>query len=329
MEKIEIESPTRVDLAGGTLDCWPLYAFIGDCRTLNISIDIYTKVNLQARSDDAISVKMKNLNYEKTFLSKQDFLESKDPELFLVQKAYSFFPLKDSGFSLESFSQSPVGGGLGGSSSLLVSLLKAFIQGVNQSIEPEKIIVLAKNIEAQMLKMPTGTQDYYPAVHQGLNSLYYRASGVEHEVLDYDSEYFNSRMSLIYTGQPHHSGINNWSVIQNAVHQKNSTLEILERLNVVAHRAYEVCRSKNWEYLGEIFRQETELRIQLSNSFVSPEIQRLKVISSEAGAEALKICGAGGGGCVMIWSLPEKKRDVEEICIKNNFQILSAKALSS
>ena len=265
-----VKSPTRVDLAGGTLDCWPLYAFIGDCRTINISIDIFTSVLLELRTDSKVSVNITNLDFEKTFASKEEFMNSYEPELFLVQKAQEYYPISGNGFHVETKSESPVGGGLGGSSSLLISLLKAFSQASGVLPEIEEKVTLAKNIEAQMLKTPTGTQDYYPAAAQGLNSLHYRQSGVEHSVLDYDVDYFNSRMSLVYTGRSHHSGINNWSVIQSVVNQQGSALEVLKEINQVAHKIYEVCIKQNWDKLGPLFQQETQLRVQLSDSFVSP-----------------------------------------------------------
>ena len=47
MKKIEIKSPTRVDLAGGTLDLWPLNQFVQGATTLNVAIDVWTRATLE------------------------------------------------------------------------------------------------------------------------------------------------------------------------------------------------------------------------------------------------------------------------------------------
>src|SRR4051812_42995685 len=114
---IKTQSPTRVDLAGGTLDCWPLHLFVGDCVTVNLAIDIFTACELEVQTSKEIEINIHDLKYKKNFSDLISFLECADAQLLLVQKILEFFR-PSFGFKLKTSSQSPVGGGLGGSSSL-------------------------------------------------------------------------------------------------------------------------------------------------------------------------------------------------------------------
>ena len=58
-----MQSPTRIDLSGGTLDCWPLYLLVKKAQTVNLAIDIYTKVELQEASGDFVTIEMADLSY--------------------------------------------------------------------------------------------------------------------------------------------------------------------------------------------------------------------------------------------------------------------------
>ena len=85
-----------------------------------------------------------------------------------------------------------------------------------------------------------------------------------------------------------------------------------------------VCREQKWSEFPRLFREEFSARTQLKPLFSTREIERLQELALENGADAIKVCGAGGGGCVMIWGPPERKAKVIEICQKNQFQVIEA-----
>ncbi len=324
---IHIKSPTRVDLSGGTLDCWPLYHLIdGPCHTINLSINISTEVHLQKRTDSKIFIKIDNFRYEKEFNHLEECLQSPDKELLLLMPHLVYWKphLLHFGFKMGTSSQSPVGGGLGGSSSLCVSLIKAFSNLCHQPMGPSEIVDLASHMETRTLKTVTGTQDYYPALQPGLHLMTYHF-GTQWEILPFDKEFFQSHMILVYTGRPHHSGLNNWQVIKAAVEKDSKTLKLLSRIAQISIHMEKVCREKDWNQLPFLFQEEFHARIQLSSSFTSPEIEKLQKITLQSGAEAIKICGAGGGGCVMVWSSPERRDQVIAECQKHSFQVIEVK----
>lgn len=319
------QSATRVDLSGGTLDCWPLFLLGGDCVTINLAISISTHAHLEERDNSAIEVNIRDLKYKNKFSNLKEFLACQDGDMRLIQKHVEFW-MPEKGFYLETTSESPVGGGLGGSSSLSISLIKAFSAWADRKLDTYQAVNLAHNIEAKVLSKMTGTQDYFPALVPGLNAIHYTPEGSRLETLSTNAEFFNERLSLVYTGQPHQSGLNNWQVIKASLDGDKGTLRALEDIRKVSWDVYAAIKSSAWEQLPKLFDREFEARVRLSSSFSSPEIDRLREVALKSGASAVKICGAGGGGCVMVWSEPRAKQKVEAGCRDQGFEVLSVKA---
>ena len=325
------QSPTRVDLSGGTLDCWPLHLFVGDTVTVNLSIDILTGVELEPKNptldDQSIEIEVQDLSYERSFNSMGEFLSSEDPPLKLVQAVVNYFAPVN-GFKLRTRSQSPIGAGLGGSSSLTVSLIKAFMAFNRQSLSTEELVELAHNLEAQVLTAPTGTQDYYPAIEPGLNLIHYTRAGRRLESLGDVGSDFSEKMMLIYTGKAHHSGINNWHVIKSIIDGNEAMRRCLGEISNISIKMARVAKMRDWTSLPQLFEAEYEARTRLSPTFTSPEIEELRSLVLQQGAQAVKICGAGGGGCVLVWCDPDKQHAVKESCLKKGFQPLNARPVA-
>lgn len=323
------KSPTRVDLAGGTIDLWPLYLFLESAPTINLAIDIFTEARLKKRDDDKIVYRSLDQDYTKEFVDIDEALDCLEREWSLVRAHLKFWHekgrLPQGGFELSTCSESPIGGGLGGSSSLCISLIKLLSQYVDHLLNEEEMVRLASNIEAQILKTPTGTQDYYPPFRGGVNHLEYCAFGANCETLDVVDKEFEERFLLVYTGRPHHSGLNNWQVMKAAVEGDEQTLQCLRELKNVAVQVVNTVVQKDWNGLATLFKEEYRYRVQLCEAFSSPEIVRLENLVMGVGADAVKICGAGGGGCVIVWCDPQSKEQVREECQKAGFQVLNAK----
>lgn len=333
MNKIKCQSPTRVDLAGGTLDMWPLFNFVGEATTINLAIDIWTTSEIAVRSDHKILVQSPDLKKQWEFADINELLESPDASVFFYQSIFKNF--KDElnslkhGFEITTSSQSPIGGGLGGSSSLTITILKSIYKLLQQK-QPgtHELVHLAHNIEAEMLRTPTGTQDYYPAVTGGLSFIEYGSRKIEQKVLPVDHTPFADYFLLVYTGKSHHSGLNNFEVLKSAVQGDQKVLNALKQIKVIADDLKIAIENKNWEIIPDLFQKEFAARIQLTSAFTSPEIEKLAEICLAAGALAVKICGAGGGGCVLVWVPPDKRERVVQACQKEKFQCLNAKPVN-
>ncbi len=323
MFEAKIKSPTRVDLAGGTLDCWPLYLFLGDPVTINVAVDIFTYAELKELPGREVELHSADLGAKKKYRDLDEALADSEPAFDLVRVHLKYWkPTK--GFSLSTRSESPVGGGLGGSSSLCISLLKAFSKWMGRNLEPYEMVRIASHLEAQILLKPTGTQDYFPPIFGGLNFITYGVEGPKVEVRPIEKSLFEDRFLLVYTGRSHHSGINNWQVIKNWLDGDLHTRKTMMQLASVAREMKQALADKNLKALPAIFEKEYEARTHISDGFSSPEIRRLAELARSVGANA-KICGAGGGGCVLIWCPDQQIAKARELCTSNGFQVLPAK----
>jgi D-glycero-alpha-D-manno-heptose-7-phosphate kinase len=320
LQSISHRSPTRVDLAGGTLDCWPLYLFLNNPVTVNVAIDIFTYCDLRERADQKIVLSSRDLNLKIEYADLAACLADSEPSFELYRAHLRFWQPK-SGFELDTRSESPIGGGLGGSSSLCISMLKVFSEWLKKPMEPKEMVLVASHLEAQVLLKPTGTQDYFPPIFGGINFIEYGVRGPEVKVVKLPKDLFQDRFLLVYTGRSHHSGINNWQVIKNYLDGDVRPKQALTKLAGISKRMRETIEKQNWSELPGLFSQEYDARTELSDGFSSPEIRKLQQLALSEKAVA-KICGAGGGGCVLIWC-PDRQADrVAKLCESQGFQVL-------
>ncbi|HEX4924373.1 MAG TPA: galactokinase [Bdellovibrionales bacterium] len=328
MTKVSAKSPTRVDLAGGTLDLWPLYTFLGRATTLNVAIDIFTYAEITQRSDRQVTLIIDDMSAKKTYASVEECLADEDGSFRLLREHVRYWK-PPFGFELRTRSESPVGGGLGGSSSLSVTLLGAFSRWLDRKLTVDQAVTAASNIEAKVLHVPTGTQDYYPPLLGGLNLLHYSADGCKPQKFVSKACFaeIEKHFILVYTGKPHQSGLNNWEVLKDTIEKRGNAMAALGELKVVADEMVRVLNAGHWSAIKDLLNEEYNARVKLSSVFTSPEIERLKRVSLEAGAEAVKICGAGGGGCVLVWSPPEVREGVIKQCRNAGFQVLPARPI--
>src|SRR5260370_36609501 len=161
--RIVAKASCRVDLAGGTLDIWPLYLYHCDAVTVNFAIDRYTTCDIETRPGP-ITLRSLDQNTEESFSSLDELRAARKPRLPLLAQVLRFFSPPD-GLTIETHSESPAGGGIAGSSSLIIAICSALNKLTGSGHGPEKIREIAQNIEAQIIRVPTGAQAYYPAVH--------------------------------------------------------------------------------------------------------------------------------------------------------------------
>ena len=319
--EVLVQSPTRIDFAGGTLDCWPINALMSPVSTINAAISIYTTCRLSAREDQQIVVHSRELNKTFEFSDLEECLQSTDPSFQFFREHINYWN-PSFGFNLSAMSDSPIGGGLGGSSSLSISIFKAFSQLLEQPLGDEQTIQCCSGIEAKILGMPTGTQDYIPPLRGGLNIIDYIYGAPSIQTLDVTGLKLGDKIAVFYTGRSHHSGINNWQVLKSFIDGDKATKNALATIKSVADQTRIAILEQAWDSLPNLFNQEYKARVSLASSFSSPEIEKLAEVSMAAGADAINICGAGGGGCVFTWSAPDKRTQVVAACTDAGFQHL-------
>ena len=316
----------RFDLAGGTLDLWPIWAMLDKACTVNVSISLFTECDITPSANSKIEIVSEDFKKTWNFENLASLLDSADKDLLFYQAHIKHWMPK-AGFRMTTRSESPMGGGLGGSSSLSVSVYKAFAQWLGVQEDIHQMVRACSNIEAFILKTPTGTQDYYGAASQGLNIIDFDFSGAKLQTLQSHRQVMADKLMIVYTGKSHHSGINNWQVLKKYIDGDAETRQALESLQQTAFEMRKACVAGDWQQIPKLFAKEFEARLLLADSFVSPEILKLKKLADEHGAEGFKICGAGGGGCVGLWLKAGTHSALKKAVESNGFRILDVQIL--
>ena len=211
--KIVSKSPCRVDMAGGTLDIWPLYLFLDNPTTVHFAVSRYTHCELAPRADAQIVLRSRDLGLEERFASIDELLRAPKYKLGLHAWLLRFFR-PEGGLEMTTHSEAPAGAGISGSSSLMITAGAALNKLTGMKLPLEKLRETVQNIEAQIIRVPTGSQDYYPAMYGGVGYIKMSPAGIARVAVPLDLDDFNSRIVLAYTGVPRNSGINNWEVMK-------------------------------------------------------------------------------------------------------------------
>src|SRR5579872_277408 len=202
-QKIIAKAPCRVDLAGGTLDIWPLYLYHPGAVTVNFAIDRHTYCEIETRPS-GITLRSRDQNIEESFGSIEELRAAPRPRLPLLTRVLCFFSPAE-GLTIETHSESPKGGGIAGSSAMIIAACNALNRLTGARHGPEKIREIAQNIEAQIIRVPTGAQDYYPALYGGVSAIELGCAGIRRVAIPVDAEELTSRTILVYTGEPRES----------------------------------------------------------------------------------------------------------------------------
>src|SRR5262249_42291612 len=165
-ETIVAHASCRADLAGSTLDLWPLYLFHPGAVTVNFAVSIMTWCRIRPLSAGAIHLKSHDTGREERFSSLDALRKAKNERHPLPARLLMFFEPRG-GVLLETHSESPAGAGIAGSSALMIATTAALTRFTGRRLSREEMRVIAQNVEAQLIQVPTGCQDYYPALYGG------------------------------------------------------------------------------------------------------------------------------------------------------------------
>lgn len=321
---IESSAPTRVDLAGGTIDIWPLYLFHPGAMTVNFALSLRARVRIETREDDRIILESldRGVRFETT-LDRIDEL-ARDEKLELVSKMVHFFR-PEVGFHLTAHSEAPAGAGISGSSALAIALIGALNCLVGNRYEERQFIGVAANIETTVIKVPAGLQDYYPAFYGSTSCIHLDPDGVDREHLAIDENEIERRFVICYTGEPRLSGINNWDSFKRHIDGDAELFTIFERIRDAAVSMRAALLAGDWNAVADTMRAAYPNRKRLAPTITTPQMDRLVEKALAGGAEAAKVCGAGGGGCIAFLCAEGKKENVERALAEEGGEVLKWK----
>lgn len=372
----------RLDLAGGTLDIWPLYLIIKDCVTVQLSCDFFSSTRLVPKNHSSkITIQIEwpsrqldekniansshpsffknNIETEKstwTFSSRDDLLKRQNKHLNLIASFVDYFK-PSCGFDLYLHTNSPIGRGLGASSSMAVSLLKCFSSWLGKNYNFTESLFLCRDLEARSLKTLTGIQDYIVPLqeHSALNIIYLNPLQPKIRSLPFPKEILKKHLMVVDTGIAHDSGKNNWSIIHRALEDEKYLSLLLECRDVALEMA-ESClknRFEDWPYL---FEKEYHIRKKMSQNsipgysffdfikmhrlrsfiniqnlkknkkddypvlYINKKTEQIRAFILKNGG-FVKVLGAGGGGSILIWA--NEKEKLKQACLNKKVPILN------
>ena len=320
---IESKAPTRVDFAGSTLDIWPLYLFHPGSVTLNAAISRYAScvIRTHAPWDERIKLVSRDIKREESFASFAALVKTKRYRLPLLAEIVKFFQ-PQGGFTLTTDSEAPNGAGIGGSSAMAVAIYAALARYTGAGKSKIDWIHISRDAEAIVINVPTGTQDHYPPAFGGAAAIELPPGGEHRVELRVNLDELERRVMVCYTGKPRQHGINNWEVFKAQIGGKIAVQKSLERISEVAQEMRVALEKPDWDETGRLMREEWSFRKRNLPTISTKTIDRVIENARRNGALAGKVCGAGGGGCVVLLVEPHARERVEQSIREAGAQVL-------
>ncbi len=346
MQTIKSRAPARIDLAGGTLDLWPLHLFFDNTATLNCTIDQYAEVTIEIGPENAhkrsssITLESADRGVIHEFKSYGELLESfqgthkavgLSPALWLhARVTRHFYSLwkKPASFKLSTNCAAPAGAGLGGSSALNIALCSAYRKLTNANLSDEDMISLARDLETTVIEVPAGVQDYWSALYGGVQAIRLDAGKTHRKVFLKSSEFVESHLILCYSGQSRNSGINNWAVYKGFIDKNQEIRAAFQNIVKASYRVEESLEKKSLESFVEGVTLEWISRQKLAPTIATKDMLETIEYAKSKGALAAKVCGAGGGGCYIIVTPKEKKKEIQDLLRKRNVKLIDFKTVA-
>lgn len=289
------QTPLRISFCGGGTDLAAYYQHHGGF-VVSTAIDKFVYVIIKERFDDAIY-----LNYmRKEIVASVDQIQHG-----LIREAMRMTGV-EKGVEITLLSDVPSSGsGLGSSSSFTVGLLNALHMYQGAQVTAATLAREACEIEIERLGSPIGKQDQYIAAYGGFRTFeFQRDGGVAVGRVDVSPamlRQLEGRLRLYFTGQTRQAAM----ILSEQRDNSADKAEQLTRIKSLARHLAESFSRGHYHDLGEVLRENWELKRQLADGISNDHIERMYASAMAAGADGAKICGAGGGGFLLVCFAPE------------------------
>lgn len=287
-------TPLRVSFAGGGTDL-PEFYEVEEGAVLSAAVDKYVYVTVKRHSE--IFNEPIRLNYSRTEqVNAIDEIENN-----IARECLKFLEIEPPIF-ISTVADMPASTGMGGSSAFAVGLLNALHAYRGERVTAGQLAEEACFIEMEVLKEPIGKQDQYAAAFGGLNLLRFGRSGrvmVEPQPMVNGSaaELFGNIM-MFWTGHQRPAA----SVLAEQKSKTSCNLDVLREMRDEAHDLRVLCAAPHIDIgqMGAALDRGWQLKRRLASKISNSEIDTHYARAMEAGAEGGKLCGAGGGGFLML-----------------------------
>ena len=295
---ILVQTPLRVSFLGGGTD-FDDFSHDNGGAVLSTAIDKYTTVFIKERFDELIYV-----NYrEKEIVAEVDDIKHE-----LVREAMRLVGV-DEGVEISTFVDVREGSGLGSSSSITVGLLHALYTFKGEVKDTETLARQACQIEIDNLRKPIGRQDQYIAAYGGFRFITFHNSGVTVDDVPLSAELkrrLSERLMIFFTGRTRKSE----DILTEQKANIKERLESLKELKDMAHEGKTLITEGRLDDFGRLLHKGWLCKRRLASKVSDGELDEIYEAALRAGALGGKICGAGGGGFLLLYCPPEQRDDV-------------------
>ncbi|MFL5736945.1 MAG: GHMP kinase [Actinomycetota bacterium] len=320
---ISAAAPLRVSFVGGGTD-FPAYYREHGGAVVSATINHRAYVSISPRSDDRVRIRSLDLGHVVDY--RLDAPPPFDGVMDLAKAAVRRFGVS-TGIDMEVRSDAPAGSGLGGSSALTTAIAAALAALQGTALRSSELAELCYSIEREDAGIVGGKQDQYAAAFGGFNLLEFSEAGVDVTPLRLRNDALSrlhEHLILCYTGTVR----TNLGLIDTQLRMfsegREETLLGMKQLHELAYRMRDVLGNGDVEELGALLSEAYASKKQM-NPHIADEtpIERLFALGREAGASGGKICGAGGGGYLLLACPPERQPDVREVLEREGGQFAS------
>ena len=310
VEIIRSRAPLRIGLAGGGTDVDP-YASEKGGYVCNTTINKYAYSTLTPRKDHNMNVT--SMYYGRYRAPLDDGPLPLDGNMDLIKAVANYFEVKD-GFDLSIRSDVPAGSGLGGSSTMIVSMIGAMVNWLDVDMSKMEMAGLAYHLEREVIGLKGGKQDQYAAVFGGFNSIKIDKNGLAILPARISQDIINElqcRSVVCFTGMTHDSASIIGTQIKSYKEGKND--EALDKAKEIAIRMRTALRHGDIDEAGRLLGESWEFKKKFSDKVSNSEIDNLYDLAMRNGAIGGKVSGAGGGGFMYFITKYDKKPQLSKI----------------
>ena len=321
-ESATFSAPTRIDLAGGTLDIWPVGLLVPRAATVNVAISLRARARVTRASRHRVVNDQRGLDLSAD--SCAEFFGH--PFATLAGRLVDFFR-PPAPVEVHFETSAPPGSGLGGSSSLGMAIAGALNQVCEAGWTVPQLVRIVMDTEVRILRTATGAQDQFAAALGGTRMHHWESPEPRSEPLPWEkgaTDPLLERFVLVYTGEAHSSADSNGSVLERIFAGEPAALRGIETIAEAAYAMRSALLARDWDRVAETLALEWAARRALSDAVTTPTIERLSRVLLEAGAQAVKACGAGGGGTMVAIAPPGKRAAVAHAARAAGGEILEA-----
>jgi D-glycero-alpha-D-manno-heptose-7-phosphate kinase len=324
---VRSKAPLRLGFAGGGSDVSP-YSDIYGGLILNATINLFAYCTIEETDDDTVSLTATDLGVEIGYpLSKSLPIDGNlDLHKGVFNRVVKDFGVEPRACRITTYSDAPAGSGLGSSSTMVVCILKAFVEWYNLPMGDYEIARMAYEIERIDLSLSGGKQDQYAAAFGGFNYMEFLPEGtvivnplrIKRWVVDE----LESSIVLYYTGASRSSAAIIEEQQKNTSSGNETAISAMHRIKRSAIDMKRVLLEGNIKEFASILGQAWEDKKKMATAISNSMIQEAFDVAFQAGAIAGKVSGAGGGGFIIFMMDPTKKRCVIDALSKMPGQIV-------